>query len=112
MTETSPVIAAEDDKYRRLGSIGKAFPSIDAKILDPDEDGIGELIAKAPSVMLGYYNNEEATKEAIDEQGWFHTGDLAKIDKDGYILFLEEKICNSIKKWKKYIPRRTRDISK
>lgn len=91
LTETSPVIAAEDDKYRRLGSIGKAFPSVDVKIFEPNEDGIGELIAKAPSVMLGYYNNEEATKEAIDEQGWFHTGDLAKIDKDGYIFITGRK---------------------
>jgi len=91
LTETSPVIAAEDDKYRRLGSIGKAFPSVDVKIFEPNEEGIGELIAKAPSVMLGYYNNEEATKEAIDEQGWFHTGDLAKIDKDGYIFITGRK---------------------
>ena len=56
LTESSPVIAAEDDKYQKIGSIGKAFPSIDAKILDPDEDGIGELVAKGPSIMLGYYN--------------------------------------------------------
>lgn len=91
LTETSPVIAAEDDKYRRLGSIGKAFPSVDVKIFEPNEEGIGELIAKAPSVMLGYYNNEEATKEAIDEQGWFHTGDLARIDKDGYIFITGRK---------------------
>ena len=91
LTETSPVIAAEDDKYTRLGSIGKAFPSVEAKIFEPNEEGIGELIVKAPSVMLGYYNNEEATKEAIDEQGWFHTGDLAKIDKDGFIFITGRK---------------------
>ena len=91
LTETSPVVAAEDDKYRRLGSIGKAFPSVDAKIFEPNEDGIGELIVKAPTVMLGYYNNEEATKEAIDENGWFHTGDLARIDKDGYIFITGRK---------------------
>ena len=91
LTETSPVIAAELTKQKRLGSIGKAFPSVDVKIFEPNEDGIGELIAKAPSVMLGYYNNEEATKEAIDEQGWFHTGDLAKIDKDGYIFITGRK---------------------
>ena len=91
LTETSPVIAAEDDKYTRLGSIGKAFPSIDAKIFEPNKEGIGELIVKAPSVMLGYYDNEEATKEAIDEDGWFHTGDLAKIDKDGFIFITGRK---------------------
>ena len=91
LTETSPVVAAEDDKYRRLGSIGKAFPSLEVKIDEPNEEGIGELLVKGPTVMLGYYNNEEATKEAIDEDGWFHTGDLAKIDKDGYIFISGRK---------------------
>ena len=90
LTESSPVIAAEDDKYRRLGSIGKAFPSLDVKIDNPNEDGIGELLAKGPSIMLGYYNNEEANKETL-EDGWLHTGDLAKIDKDGYIFISGRK---------------------
>lgn len=91
LTESSPVIAAEDDKYRRLGSIGRAFPSLDVKIVEPNEEGIGELVAKGPSIMLGYYNNEEATKETIDEEGWLHTGDLARIDKDGYIFISGRK---------------------
>ena len=90
LTESSPVIAAEDDKYQRLGSIGKAFPSLDVKIEDPNEEGIGELLAKGPSIMLGYYNNEEATKETI-EDGWLHTGDLARIDEDGYIFISGRK---------------------
>ena len=90
LTESSPVIAAEDDKYQRLGSIGKAFPSLDVKIDNPNEEGIGELLAKGPSIMLGYYNNEEATKETL-EDGWLHTGDLAKIDKDGYIFISGRK---------------------
>ena len=91
LTETSPVVAAEDDKYRRIGSIGKAFPSLEVKIDEPDEEGIGELMVKGDTVMLGYYNNEEATKESIEEDGWFHTGDLAKIDKDGYIFISGRK---------------------
>ena len=91
LTESSPVIAAEDDKYRKIGSIGKAFPSLDVKIDDPNEEGIGELLAKGPSIMLGYYDNEEATKETIDSEGWLHTGDLAKIDKDGYIFISGRK---------------------
>lgn len=90
LTESSPVIAAEDDKYRRIGSIGKAFPSLDVKIDNPDKDGIGELLAKGPSIMLGYYNNEEATKEALKD-GWLHTGDLARIDKDGFIFISGRK---------------------
>ena len=91
LTETSPVISAEDDKYQRLGSIGKAFPSLDVKIVNPNEEGIGELVAKGPSMMLGYYQNEEANKETIDEEGWLHTGDLARIDKDGYIFICGRK---------------------
>ncbi len=91
LTESSPVIASEDDKYQRLGSIGKAFPSLDVKIENPNEEGIGELLAKGPSIMLGYYNNEEATREALDKEGWLHTGDLAKIDKDGYIFISGRK---------------------
>lgn len=91
LTETAPVIAAETPKCRKLGSIGKKFPSVEVKINDPDEDGIGELLAKGPSVMLGYYENEEATKEALDLDGWFHTGDLARIDEDGFIFISGRK---------------------
>ena len=97
LTESSPVIAAEDDKYQRLGSIGKAFPSLDVKIADPNEEGVGELLAKGPSIMLGYYDNDEATKEAL-EDGWLHTGDLARIDKDGYIFISPEEIETLINK--------------
>ena len=91
LTETSPVIAAEDDKYQRLGSIGKAFPSLDVKIVDANEEGIGELAVKGPTTMIGYYNNDEATKETIDSDGWLHTGDLARIDKDGFIFISGRK---------------------
>ena len=89
LTETAPVIAAETPKCRRLGSIGKKFPSV--KIDEPDEEGIGELMAKGPSVMLGYYENEEATKSTLESDGWFHTGDLARIDKDGFIYISGRK---------------------
>ena len=91
LTETSPVIAAEDDKYTRLGSIGKAFPSLEVKLEDVNEEGIGELVVKGPSVMLGYYNNEEETKATLEPDGWLHTGDLARIDKDGFIFISGRK---------------------
>ena len=91
LTETAPVIAAETPKCRKLGSIGKKFPSVEVKIDDPDEEGIGELMAKGPSIMLGYYENEEATKSALESDGWFHTGDLARIDKDGFIYISGRK---------------------
>ena len=91
LTETSPVIASEDDKFRKIGSIGKAFPSLEVKIDNPNEEGIGELLVKGPSVMLGYYDNKEATEETIEKDGWLHTGDLAKIDKDDYIYISGRK---------------------
>ena len=91
LTESSPVIAVEDDKYKKIGSIGKALPTLDVKIDEPNEEGIGELLVKGPTIMLGYYENEEATKEAIDKEGWLHTGDLAKIDKDGFIFITGRK---------------------
>ena len=91
LTETSPVIAAEDDKYTKIGTIGKAFPSLDVKIEDKNEEGIGELCVKGPSVMMGYYKNEEATKETIDKDGWLYTGDLASIDDEGFITITGRK---------------------
>ena len=91
LTETSPVIAAELTKQKRLGSIGKKFPSVEVKIDNKDQEGVGELLAKGDSVMLGYYNNEEANKEVFTEDGWFRTGDLAKIDKNGYIYISGRK---------------------
>lgn len=91
LTETSPVIAAELTNQKRLTSIGKKMPSVEIKIDQPDEKGVGELLAKGNSIMMGYYNNEEANKEAFTEDGWFRTGDLARIDKDGYIYISGRK---------------------
>ena len=91
LTESSPVIAAETPKNHRLGSIGKKFSSFEVKIDNPNEEGVGELMAKGPSIMLGYYENEEATKSTLEPDGWLHTGDLAKIDKDGYIYICGRK---------------------
>ena len=85
LTETSPVLAAGNDKYARVGSVGKVLPSVEIKIDNPNEQGIGEIIARGPSIMLGYYENEEATKECLID-GWFHTGDLGYFDKDGYLF--------------------------
>lgn len=86
LTETSPVLAAENVKNIRYGSIGLAMPDVEIKIDNPNEEGIGEIIAKGPNVMLGYYEDEEATNAVIDKDGWFHTGDLAYMDKDGFIF--------------------------
>lgn len=90
LTETSPVVGVGSNKYYKTGSIGKAVPSVEVKIKDVNNEGIGELLVKGPNVMLEYYGNKKATNEAIKD-GWFHTGDLAKIDKDGYIFICGRK---------------------
>ena len=92
LTETSPVVGIGNNKYHRIGSIGKAVPSVEVKIEDENEEGIGELVVKGPSVMLGYYENKEATNEVL-KNGWFYTGDLAKIDEEGYIYICGRKKC-------------------
>ena len=90
LTETSPVLAGENDVYKRDGSVGFALPGIDIKIDKPSSEGIGEIIAKGPVVMHKYLDNEEATKEVLKD-GWFHTGDLGKFDKDGFLFITGRK---------------------
>lgn len=90
LTETSPVVGIGSNKNYRLGSVGKSVPSVKAKLENVNSESIGELVVKGPSVMLGYYNDEKATKEVLKD-GWFYTGDLAKIDEDGYIFICGRK---------------------
>ncbi|MBO5179465.1 MAG: AMP-binding protein [Clostridia bacterium] len=90
LTETSPVVAVETENEFRAGSIGKTLPQVEVKLDSVNEEGIGELVVKGPNVMLGYYGNEEATKESIIDE-WFYTGDLARIDEDGFIYICGRK---------------------
>ena len=90
LTETSPIIGIETKKYHRIGSIGKSIPHVEARIDDKDEEGIGELVVKGPNVMIGYFGNQKAT-ENVMEDGWFHTGDLARIDEEGFIFICGRK---------------------
>lgn len=90
LTETSPIIGIETNEHHRVGSIGKPIPHVQARIDEADDDGVGELVVKGPNVMLGYYNNKKAT-DSVMEDGWFHTGDLARIDEDGYIFICGRK---------------------
>lgn len=84
MTESAPVIAAENLFNRSPGSIGLGTPGMDVQIADPNEEGIGEIIVKSPSVMMGYYQDEAETSKVLND-GWLHTGDLAYLDKKGCI---------------------------
>ena len=84
MSEHAPLIAVNKDRYSRAASVGKPMPGTEVKILNPDEYGVGEIICKGDSVMLGYYENPEATAEVLVD-GWLHTGDLGYFDKDGFL---------------------------
>ena len=94
MTETSPVstqTGADDDIDRRVSTVGRVHPHVEVKIIDPEtgeavaHDQSGELCTRGYSVMIGYWNDPERTSEAIDEDGWMHTGDLATMDRGGYV---------------------------
>ena len=90
LTETAPVISAEYGGHTRLGSVGRPLEGIRVKIDNPNEDGIGEIITKSDSVMLGYYDDKEETKKVL-KKGWLYTGDLGKIDDDGYLYITGRK---------------------
>ena len=90
LTETSPVLSSGNDFGARVGSVGQVYPSVKIKFLDKDADGIGEIAVKGPSIMLGYFNNDEANREVF-ERGWFKTGDLGYIDKNGYLFLMGRK---------------------
>lgn len=91
LSETSPVISVNTDKRREVASVGRPLKSFEVKI-DPEN---GELMVKGPAVMKGYHNQPELTKSVLQEDGWLHTGDIARIDKDGH-LFITGRIKNMI----------------
>jgi len=96
LTETSPLLAGANPRKMKLYSTGPALEGVKLKIHNPDpKTGEGEIWAKGPNVMLGYYKDPEKTKEVITEDGWFKTGDLGYIDDDGY-LFIRGRLKNVI----------------
>ena len=95
ITECAPIIAANRSRNVVKGSVGNVLSIDEVKIIEPNEDGEGEICVKGPNVMLGYYKNEEATRDAMDEDGYFRTGDYGKLTKDG-ILFITGRKKNLI----------------
>ena len=91
ITECSPLISANRNRYRKPGSVGTPILACRVKIDNPDENGEGEIFVKGPNVMLGYYNNPEATAEVFDKDGFFHTGDYGKLDEEGWIYITGRK---------------------
>jgi len=94
LTESSPVISACNSKANRFGSVGRPLPGIEIKIKDPDRSGVGEIVAKGPNIMQGYYKNEDATREVLKD-GWLYTGDLGYVDKEGF-LYISGRIKDII----------------
>lgn len=96
LTETSPIIALNPKENFKIESVGRFFaPYMDMKILEPDENGIGEVAVKGPMVMQGYYNMPEETAAMFTEDGWFKTGDLGRLDNENY-LYLAGRAKNMI----------------
>jgi long-chain acyl-CoA synthetase len=95
ITECAPIIAVNHSKKVVKGSVGFPLNICDVKINEPNEDGEGEICAKGPNVMLGYYKDEETTKAAFTEDGYFRTGDIGKFDKDG-ALYITGRLKNLI----------------
>ena len=86
-TECAPIICYSDWKEVKVASCGRPALNMEVKILSNDpENTPGEIIVRGPNVMLGYYKNEEATAQALDNEGWYHTGDLGVIDRNGFVF--------------------------
>lgn len=81
LSEASPVVSVNTEKYNKLGSVGKPLPNVQVKV----NEKTGELMVKGDNIMKGYYNRPDLTSEVIETDGWLHTGDIAKIDKDGFV---------------------------
>ncbi|HVW30215.1 MAG TPA: AMP-binding protein [Polyangiaceae bacterium] len=89
LTEASPVLAvASAGPSSRAGAVGRAIPGVELKILEPNGDGVGEILARGPNVMVGYADDPEETRRTIDEDGWLHTGDLGKLDRRGNLVIV------------------------
>jgi long-chain acyl-CoA synthetase len=91
MSENAPLVSVGTPGFKNNYSVGLPIKYTEVKILDPDKEGSGEVAVKSPSIMLGYYNNPEATKEVITDDGWLLTGDLGYLDKKGFLFISGRK---------------------
>ena len=94
LTECAPLLTGNSDFFVKYDSVGLSVPDVEVKINDPDDEGVGEIIAKGPNIMKGYFKNEEETNHVL-KNGWFHTGDLGRMDKNGF-LYITGRIKNVI----------------
>lgn len=90
MTENAPIIAVNKDRYHKAASVGLPLPGTDVEIIDKDENGVGEVVCRGDSVMLGYYNNPEETEKVLVD-GWLLTGDYGYFDRDGFLYISGRK---------------------
>jgi long-chain acyl-CoA synthetase len=90
LTESSALVSSSPFGHTRLGSVGRPVPGIDVKIYEPDEQGVGEIVVRSETVMLGYWEAPELTAEVLRD-GWLHTGDLGRLDDDGYLYVVDRK---------------------
>ncbi|MEG2426072.1 MAG: AMP-binding protein [Oscillospiraceae bacterium] len=88
LTECAPLVAGNHDQLITADTVGKPLPNVELKIINPDSSGVGEICTRSPGVMLGYYNDEKSTKEVLDDEGWFHTGDLGSQDEEGIVRIM------------------------
>lgn len=93
LTECAPLVAGNTDFFQKDDAAGLPIPNVEYKIDNPNDEGVGEILVKGPNVMLGYYEDEEKTKQTIVD-GWFHTGDLGRIDENGYLYITGR--CKSV----------------
>jgi long-chain acyl-CoA synthetase len=91
LTECAPILALNRDVDYNDMAAGLPLPGVEVQIIDKDEDGIGEIIGKGPNVMLGYYEDDAATADVIDDAGFFHTGDLGYLDKNNFVIITGRK---------------------
>ena len=90
LTETGPVISVNTPRHHKVGTVGRAIPCAEVKVIAHGEETEGEICTRGPHIMQGYFKNRELSREVLSEDGWFHTGDLGRIE-NGYLRIIGRK---------------------